>query len=170
LWTCPHGHRIAAQDGASLIDVKAQMAADDDPRGPLLDIALKIQTEIKKMRQAPQEQTEGLRSLGSGEDGDDVATRRRDTAAEATAAAATRQRQQEGHGGVSDADEALPAPERKRRIEETLIESGAMRTVARGTERPHRGRWSEVSCSTAPTRTPTPFSPSSPSAAPCSSP
>lgn len=119
-------------NGATLSDVQAQMWMDDDPRGPLLDLALKIQTQIKALRQHLKDQTEGLRSgrAQSPAGGDDANDPLRDTAAETTATARTRERQQKGHGGQSDEDEILPPETRKQAIEQTLIAGGAMKTVA----------------------------------------
>ncbi len=117
--------------GVTLSDVQAQMWMDDDPRGPLLDLALKIQTQIKALRRHLKDQTEGIRTNATAAaNGDAPADLLADTTAETTATARTRERQQEGHGGQSDADETLPADERQQAIEQTLIEGGAMKTVA----------------------------------------
>jgi hypothetical protein len=100
--------------GRTMSEVKAELQEEQDPRGPLIDIAMLINRRLTVIRALLRAQTKGVRT----------AKRHEGPTAEEVATEATRDRQQEGYIGQSDKDEDLPAGERKGIIEETLIEEG----------------------------------------------
>lgn len=102
--------------GGTIRQLMDQFADEEDPRGPLLEIALKIDSQLRNLRRLLEVQTRGSR----GESRHSTVTAR----AEALATEATKLRQQEGHAGQSDRDESLPSDERKGIIEQTLIDLG----------------------------------------------
>lgn len=116
----------------SVDELKAELEADGDPRGPLVEVAQQIKNRLSVLR----------RQLKAGVKGSRSGQKRHTVpAAEEVATAATRERQLEGFRGKSDDDERLPADERKGIIEETLKEAGissdtaeqqAFRTVTDG--------------------------------------
>ena len=100
--------------GKTINEVRCELAADGDPRAPLIDIVHKIDTQLNVLRGLIKAQTRGSRG-----------TQRHDRPTpEETATTKTRERQQQGYHGDSDTDEQLPADERRGIIEETLREEG----------------------------------------------
>jgi hypothetical protein len=100
--------------GRTITEVKAELQETEDPRGPLLDIAQKIDTQLTVIRGLLRAQTKGTRGP----------QRHEVPSAEEVATTATKDRQREGHVGGSDKDEQLSPDERKGIIEETLIDTG----------------------------------------------
>jgi Histidine kinase-, DNA gyrase B-, and HSP90-like ATPase len=74
----------------------------DDPRGPLLEIALTIQKHIKILRNLIKEHARGTRTK----------KRHENTLVEETATQATEERKKAGHTGASDTHEGLPIGQR----------------------------------------------------------
>lgn len=108
--------------GKTINEVRCDLAADGDPRAPLLDVVHKIDTQLNVLRGLIKAQTRGTRS---------TRTQRHDhPTPEETATTKTRERQQQGYHGESDSDEHLPADERKGIIEETLKEEGVSNSDA----------------------------------------
>lgn len=108
-------------DGKTISQLKEQLIEDEDPRGPLIDIAHKINKTIASIRGLIDAQT--LNS-GSGQ------RRHQGSSAEKVATDVTEERKKEGHQGQSDKDESLPLEERKEIIETTLIETGVLESKA----------------------------------------
>jgi len=106
--------------GRTIGEVKAELQEDEDPRGPLLEIAQLINNQLSVIRRLLKAQTKGVR----GPKRHDLPT------AEEVATEATKDRQQEGYVGASDKDETLPADERKGIIEETLVSEGVTQDQA----------------------------------------
>lgn len=100
--------------GRTMSQVKAELQEQEDPRGPLIDIAMLINRRLTVIRALLRAQTKGVRT----------AQRHGGPTAEEVATEATKDRQQEGYVGQSDKDEDLPPDERKGIIEETLVEEG----------------------------------------------
>jgi len=102
--------------------LKKELADDEDPRGPLLELAEKISSQLGILRRLLKAQTKGARGGPK---------RHKGPSPEEVATEATRERQQEGYTGESDKDEKLPADERKGIIEETLVDTGLTTNTAK---------------------------------------
>ena len=109
-------------DGKTIIELKEDMEIDEDPRGPLLEIAQQIQKNIRVMRGLLRAQTAS----------EDAATRRhqKPSTAETKATEITKQRQEEGFSGQSDKDENMPDDQKQKAIEAALIAEGMPTQVA----------------------------------------
>lgn len=106
--------------GRTIVQVMAEMQEDEDPRGPLVEIANLINNQLSVIRGLLRAQTKGVRG-----------PRRHDVPpAEVVATEATKDRQEEGYVGASDKDEELPPDERKGIIEETLVDEGVTQDQA----------------------------------------
>lgn len=123
------------QDGMTLAELQDNLTADDDPRAPLVGIALQIQKTRNLLRRLLRAQTATEKDRGSGRHGDDK------NSPESRATEVTRERQEEGHSGQSDLGEERPAEERTKDIEQELEGQGvpaeaakelAARTVSTG--------------------------------------
>jgi len=106
--------------GKTITQLKQELAEENDPREPLIELAQRIQNQLGYLRRALGVQTRGVRG----------GPRRHDEA-EKRATEATRERQQEGHHGTSDREEGKPAPERQTQIEQTLVEAGLSEGTAK---------------------------------------
>jgi len=104
----------------TISELKAEMQDEEDPRGPLLDIAQKITNQLKLIRRLIQVQTKGTRS----------ASRHENLQAEQKATEETKSRQEEGFEGRSDEDEDLPKNERREAIESGLVDEGFSPSIA----------------------------------------
>jgi hypothetical protein len=106
--------------GKTIHQLKDDWAIQDDPRGPLLEIAQTIQKTIRLLRTSIKEQRRDAR-----------AKKRHDqTLVEEKATAATKERKEEGHTGVSDKEEKLPKAERVEALTQDLTEDGTQRAEA----------------------------------------
>ncbi|MEH1912326.1 MAG: ATP-binding protein [Nostoc sp.] len=110
------------KEGKTISQLKEEFREDDDPRGPLLDIAQKIRSQLGIIRRLLEAQTKGSRSGGS--------KRYEMTKAEEVATVVTEERKREGHKGESDKQESLPKEKRQKGIEETLNEQGVTESQA----------------------------------------
>lgn len=110
----------ATQGGETLQAAKERMKAEDDPKGPLLDIVSRVRDVIKDMRAQIKQDSVGKRSQ----------KRHEASNAEATATQKTKERQEQGHAGKSDADEGLPDAEKKKQLEDTLTAAGVPKVEA----------------------------------------
>jgi len=99
----------------SIADLKAEMAEDEDPAAPLIDILHLVDRRLKQLRKVIQIQ--GRETRGGRR-------RHADESPEARATQVTKERQEQGHHGSSDADEQLPDDERKAALSKELTESG----------------------------------------------
>jgi hypothetical protein len=106
--------------GRTIGEVKAELQEDEDPRGPLIEIAQLIDNRLSVIRRLLKTQTKGVRGP----------KRHEGPTAEEVATEATKDRQQEGYVGASDKDEDLPPDERKGIIEETLVDEGVTQDQA----------------------------------------
>ena len=104
------------EDGQTIAQLRDQLLEEEDPRGPLVEIADTIRRNlntIRRMIEAQQQSTEkGARS------------RHDRTSAEVRGTLQTRKRQAEGFAGGSDAEEQAPAEERERAITTELTDQG----------------------------------------------
>ena len=109
--------------GSSLSEFRDQLIADADPRGPLVEIAYQIQKTRGLLRRLIEDQTRG----------EERQSRRRHegSPAEQRGTEVTNQRKEEGHEGLSDAGESLPAIERAAEIEGALANDGVPSERAR---------------------------------------
>jgi hypothetical protein len=101
--------------------LKEELIEAEDPRGPLIDIAQKINKTIASIINLIEAQTPNSpigRKRHQGSFGEKVATD------------VTEKRKKEGHQGQSDKDESLPLEERKEIIETTLIDTGVLQSKA----------------------------------------
>jgi hypothetical protein len=112
------------KDGMTLAEMREEFELDDDPRAPLIEIADRIQKTRNVLRRLLRAQTAS----------EDSSNRRRRHAGkntpESRATEVTKQRQEAGHSGRSDADEALPADQRREQIESELEQLGLPAAVA----------------------------------------
>lgn len=115
------------RDGKTISALKDELAQDEDPSGPLLEVAHYVQNSIEAMRklihaQMKNQRTNDKRRHGAGLEAELEATQK------------TRERQAEGKVGVSDAGETKSDAERRRAIEEALaaqgVEQGAAKALA----------------------------------------
>jgi histidine kinase/DNA gyrase B/HSP90-like ATPase len=107
--------------GRTIVQVMTEMQEDEDPRGPLVEIANVINNQLSVIRGLLKAQTKGVRGPRRHEDV---------PPAEVVATEATKDRQEEGYVGASDKDETLPPDERKGIIEETLVDEGVTQDQA----------------------------------------
>ena len=106
------------EEGQTVSQLKAQLIEEEDPRGPLVEIAETIKRNLGPIRtliQAQQRSTERR-----GREG------RRYDSAELTGTRETRRRQAEGHFGASDKGEEAPTEERKKEIQDELTQQGVL--------------------------------------------
>lgn len=122
------------KEGLTLAELKENLAADEDPREPLIDIALQIQKTRNVLRRL-------LRAQTATEKGRKKGRHATKDSPEGRATEITRDRQEQGYAGRSDQDEERPAEEREREIEVELEDQGvpveaakelAARTVSSG--------------------------------------
>lgn len=113
---------LLKEHGGSIKRAREALREEEDPLEPLLEIAHRVQTNIKQMRNFIQAQAEGVRKGKA---------RHAEAIAEGEATRAVRKRQDEGHRGRSDEDEGKPADERKAEIAEQLEYFGASAEVAK---------------------------------------
>lgn len=112
------------RDNGTIAELKEQLAADEDPRAPLIDLAQRIHKTRNTLRRLLQAQTAS----------EDRRTRRRHpdpNSPESRATEVTRHRQEDGHSGQSDAGEALPDDQRQSQIELELEEQGVPEVAAK---------------------------------------
>lgn len=111
-------------DGTSLAELKAQLEEEEDPRAPLIDIAMQIQ------------KTRGvLRRLLRAQTATENSRRKRhsnvDNSPEKIATDVTKDRQEQGHTGTSDAGEGQPLDVRQQEIEDELETIGLSTEAAK---------------------------------------
>lgn len=109
------------RNGKTISQLKEEFQEDEDPRGPLLDIIQKIDSQLNIIRRLLKAQTKGTRSGNKRHTG---------PVAEQVATAATEERKKEGHVGQSDRDESKPKEMRQSEITKTLTEQGVTETQA----------------------------------------
>ncbi len=107
--------------GKSIGQLKEEFEEEEDPRGPLLEIAQKIDSQLSIIRRLLTAQTRGTRSKN----------KRHEPVAEQVATVATEERKKEGHVGQSDQDESKPKEIRQTEITETLTDQGVTETQAK---------------------------------------
>ncbi len=111
------------KDGKTIVQLKEELREDGDPRGPLLDIAKKIKSQLRIIRDLLDAQTKGSRSSSK---------RHQEHEAEKVATASTKKRQEEGIIGTSDKEEqSLTEEEQQTAIEQFWIEEGVTENIAR---------------------------------------
>ncbi len=109
--------------GKSISELKEELRIDDDPRGPLLDIAETIRRNVRQMKNLLRVQGHHIENRSRRRYGSD--------SPEVRGTQVVRTRQADGLRGASDQDETLPAEERQQSIESELIERGVPETQAR---------------------------------------
>lgn len=92
-----------------------ELTAEDDPRGPLLEIIDLIDRRVRGLREMIK-----LQNVGA----DSARRRHSPSSAEAAATAATKERQEKGLVGQSDADEKLDAKDKVDELKKNLVDSG----------------------------------------------
>lgn len=110
------------KNGKTISQLRAEFQEDEDPRGPLLNIIQKIDSQLNIIRRLLKAQTKGTRSANKRHSG---------PVAEKVATAATEDRKKAGHVGQSDRDEAKPKEVRQDEITETLTKEGVAETQAK---------------------------------------
>ena len=104
------------EDGQTIAELRTQLVADEDPRGPLIEIAEIIRRNLGPIRNA----------IAAQQRATERPTRRRHapTSPEVLGTLETRRRQSEGHVGDSDREEGEPAEEREKAITRELTDQG----------------------------------------------
>lgn len=98
----------------TIAEVAKEMEEDGDPRGPLLELKKRIETNISAMRRLLTAQTKGR----------DRSRRHSGTSPEKHGTDVTRARQAQGFKGASDEGEKLPPEKKVEEIKNTLKEQG----------------------------------------------
>ena len=104
------------EEGQTITQLREQLIEEEDPRGPLVEIAEIIRRNLGPIRRvihAQQRTTEGPNRQ-----------RHDPSSPEVLGTLETRKRQAEGFSGTSDEDEDAPADERSKAIEAELIDQG----------------------------------------------
>lgn len=111
------------ESGKTVVQLKEEMREDEDPRGPLIDIADLIKRNLGSLRRQIEDQARHT----------DRSARRRygPDSPEVLGTRVVRERQAEGYQGVSDQDEGLPDAERQQSIQTELEERGVPEEQAR---------------------------------------
>lgn len=112
-------------DGTSLAELKTQLQEEEDPRAPLIEIAMQIQKTRGVLRRLLRAQTANERG-GRGGKRHNV-----ENSPEKIATDATKDRQEHGHAGSSDAGEDEPDDVRQQEIEDVLEEIGLSADAAK---------------------------------------
>ena len=110
------------KNGKTISQLKEEFQEDEDPRGPLLDIIQKIDSQLNIIRRLLKAQTKGTRNGNK---------RHSEPGAEEVATAATEDRKRKGHVGQSDRDESKPKEIRQTEITATLTDQGVAETQAK---------------------------------------
>ena len=103
--------------GKTVTELKEELLANEDPAGPLLEVAQYVQNCIEEMRKLINAQNKSTRTNDRQRHGDGFS-------AEVEATQKTRERQAEGKIGLSDEGESKPEGDRIRAIEEALESQG----------------------------------------------
>jgi len=111
--------------GRTIIELKNELTADEDPRAPILELGHQIQKTLSVLRALLRAQTASEESAARKRHKDPLKS------PEAQATEVTQKRKEDGYAGQSDSDENLPPDERRGIIEQTLIEEGLPQSVAR---------------------------------------
>lgn len=111
-------------EGRSLAEFREELEEEEDPRGPLIEIVKKIQTNKRTMQRLLRAQTatEVRRGRKRHEDPNSPENR---------ATEVTRKRKDDGHKGKSDDDELLPENQRSDEIEKELESQGMAHEAAK---------------------------------------
>ena len=105
-------------EGQTVSELREQLALDEDPRGPLVELASIIRRNLGPIRRFIIDQQKSLdRPTGTRHSPDP-------RSAEVSGTRQTKIRQEEGHSGVSDAGESLPETARQEEIKVELIVLG----------------------------------------------
>ena len=103
--------------GKTITQIKEEYAQEEDPSGPLLEVAHYVQKSIEQMRKLIHAQMKNQRGAENRRHGSAFI-------AELEATQKTRERQLDGKVGESDRDEAKPEEERRLAIEQMLVTQG----------------------------------------------
>ncbi|WP_020676165.1 ATP-binding protein [Geopsychrobacter electrodiphilus] len=115
----------ALKGGVTITQLKEDLISDDDPRVPLLEIAHQVSNTLGVLRRLLKAQTKseenssGKRHAGAID------------SVESKATVLTQQRKESGFAGQSDEDEKLPEAERIGILEQTLIDEGVPKELAK---------------------------------------
>jgi len=110
-------------DGKTISEIKEELLDDEDPSGPLLDIADTIRRNLRNIRSLIRTQMSHMERQSR--------KRYEADSPEVRATEATKARQADGLKGGSDEEEGLPTDERTQSIEDELIERGMPEPQAR---------------------------------------
>ncbi len=103
------------EKGRTLLDIKAELEEDDDPRAPLIEICEYINRHLSNLRKVVK---------GQNKDSKATINQAKNEKVEKKATEVTNFRKEQGYVGQSDEDEKKPPQQRKEEITETLIETG----------------------------------------------
>ena len=111
------------EEGQTITQLRQQLIEEDDPRGPLVDIADHIRRNLGPIRRAIEAQQRSKEQRGR--------RRRHDPSSpEARGTHQTRVRQEQGFLGTSDPGEDAPEGDRRQAIEQELIGQGVFPSQA----------------------------------------
>lgn len=109
------------EDGKTITQLKEELEEEEDPKGSLLIIAHKINSQLSVIRGLLKAQTRGTRTSEKRHD---------PYKPQKIATTVTKERKGQGYKGKSDEGEKLPKQERKQEIQETLQEEGVTEAQA----------------------------------------
>jgi hypothetical protein len=109
------------EDGKTITQLKEELEEEEDPKGTLLIIAHKINSQLSVIRGLLKAQTKGTRTSEKRHD---------PYKPQKIATTVTKERKGQGYKGKSDEGEKLPKEERKQEIQETLQEEGVTKAQA----------------------------------------
>ena len=111
------------EEGQTITQLRQQLIEEDDPRGPLVDIADHIRRNLGPIRRAIEAQQRSKEQKGR--------RRRHDPSSpEVRGTHQTRVRQNQGFFGASDPEEEAPEDDRRQAIEQELIVQGVFPSQA----------------------------------------
>ena len=110
------------EEGQSITELRQQLVEEEDPVGPLVEIAEIVKRNLNPIRRLLRAQMRG-----------DTPGRRRHgpDSPEVQGTRETRRRQEEGYAGTSDPDETAPPEDRRDAIEQELVDQGVPPTQAK---------------------------------------
>ena len=111
------------EEDQTISQLREQLVEEEDPRGPLVEIAAIIKRNLNPIRRVIHAQQRTMEKPNR--------KRHDPSSPEVLATLETRRRQAQGHSGTSDKDEDAPADDRSKAIEAELIEQGVFPAQAK---------------------------------------
>lgn len=116
--------RLTEEEGLSVQELREKLSEEGDPLAPLLQLSHVIEKNLGQIRGHLKAQTKGFRAEKRKRHADPDSPEARGTTV-------VKERQNEGYRGESDDDEDLPEEERRKAIEDELVERGVPESTAK---------------------------------------